>query len=66
MIMYKNVVLTVEECFSMLLDDRLNVEQYQVFAHFTRLGYILRPFVETYVFYITYTSHHQQAVRVRV
>ena len=48
--MYKGVVLSIEECYSVLLDEQqLSLEQYQVFAHFTRLGYVLRPFVQTYV-----------------
>ena len=48
LVRFGGIPLSVEEAYLTLLNDGLTVEEYNVFAHLTRLGYILRPFTDPY------------------
>ena len=46
---YKGVALSMQEAYGVILGDEVSMEQYHVFAHFTRLGYTLRRYAGPYV-----------------
>ena len=48
LVRFGGVPMSIEEAYLTLLSEDLTVEEYNVFAHLTRLGYILRPFTDPY------------------
>ena len=48
LVRFGGVPMSIEEAYLTLLSEDLTVEEYNVFAHLTHLGYILRPFTDPY------------------
>ena len=48
LVRFGGVPMSIEDAYLTLLSEDLTVEEYNVFAHLTRLGYILGPFTDPY------------------